>query len=393
MKLGYTFWSDYHYTHFPEILPQLKEIGVSTVAIVPQYLLDRDDRARLVEIYLPVRDTISAIREYEFELMIKPHFVPRDASGKMPSNWQGWVGTVKMSSWSLLMGRIKLELESLAKDYQPQYLCIGSDLIGTHRNQLEWQEIIDCVTPFNTSLVYANTFWQPLLRRFRWSLFWSVLFGSYNRVLNLALPAKRFVVPDEQRTDVGRSIYRSGFRFSLDAVGLNLYWPPEDQKYEDLESVWFDYNENGLQTNYVEAVEHWQGDNPLWVTECDLVGPHRSDIQYYREWWENCISIWGNRCELMMCHEQGDPQWIEMVKSSRLITQQIGDWEKERRESESDMLSGLIPNFQSNYKLASRSSERDQIDSNVTLDDPEYAGFQSAMARIEKEENRAEGSY
>ena len=50
-------------------------------------------------------------------------------------------------------------------------------------------------------------------------------------------------------------------------------------------------------------------------------------------------------------------------------------------------------NFQSNYKLASRSSERDQIDSNVTLDDPEYAGFQSAMARIEKEENRAEGSY
>ena len=189
MKLGYTFWSDYHYTHFPEILPQLKEIGVSTVAIVPQYLLDRDDRARLVEIYLPVRDTISAIREYEFELMIKPHFVPRDASGKMPSNWQGWVGTVKMSSWSLLMGRIKLELESLAKDYQPQYLCIGSDLIGTHRTQMEWQEIIDCVTPFNTSLVYANTFWQPLLRRFRWSLFWSVLFGSYNRVLNLALPA------------------------------------------------------------------------------------------------------------------------------------------------------------------------------------------------------------
>ena len=61
MKLGYTIWSDYHYTHFLEILPKLKEIGVTTIAIVPQYLLDRDDRARLVEIYLPIRDTISAI--------------------------------------------------------------------------------------------------------------------------------------------------------------------------------------------------------------------------------------------------------------------------------------------------------------------------------------------
>ena len=62
------------------------------------------------------------------------------------------------------MGRIRLELESLAKDYQPEYLCLGRDLIGTHRNRIQWQDIITSLTTFNTSLVYGNTFWQPLLQ-------------------------------------------------------------------------------------------------------------------------------------------------------------------------------------------------------------------------------------
>tara|TARA_B100000519_G_C14242200_1_gene437866 strand:- start:1088 stop:2263 length:1176 start_codon:yes stop_codon:yes gene_type:complete len=390
MKLGYTIWSDYHYTHFLEILPKLKEIGVTTIAIVPQYLLDRDDRARLVEIYLPIRDTISAIRDTGFELMVKPHFVPRDSSGKMPSNWQGWVGTVKMNSWELLMGRIRLELESLAKDYQPEYLCLGSDLIGTHRNRIQWQDIITSLTTFNTSLVYGNTFWQPLLQRFRWRLFWSVLFGSYNRVLNLALPTRRFIVPDDQQTDVGRSIYRSGFRFSLDAVGLNLYWPPEDNKYDDIEEIWFNYQQNGLEINYVEATENWKGDNPLWITECDLVGPHRSDMQYYQKWWETCISVWGGRCELIMCHEQGPPQWIEMARSSSFIIQEVKNWRQEKKKSESEMVSGLVPNWQQNYELASRSTNHDRVNTNnISLEEQSgTADFQAAIARIDQEENR-----
>ena len=195
--------------------------------------------------------------------------------------------------------------------------------------------------------------------------------------------------PNEQQVDVGRSIYRSGFRFSLDAIGLNLYWPPEDKKYDKLESIWFNYQESGSQVNYVEAVERWQGDNPLWITECDLVGPHRSDVEYYQKWWETCISVWGNRCELMMCHEQGPPQWIEMVRSSPSIVKQVENWKNEEIENESEMISGLMPNWQQNYELKSRSTKQDQMNSNnISLEEAGVADFQAAIARIDQEENR-----
>ena len=146
MKLGYTLWNDYHFTNYPEILANLREIGVEIIVIVPQYLLDRDDRARLVGVYLPIKNLVNEVKQSGFELMIKPHFIPRESKGKQPPNWQGWVGTVDMNSWGLLMGRIKLELESLTRDYRPRYFCIGSDLIGTHAQREEWAKIIDAMT-------------------------------------------------------------------------------------------------------------------------------------------------------------------------------------------------------------------------------------------------------
>ena len=214
MKLGYTISNDYHFTHYSEILDQLREIGVEVIAIVPQYLLDRDDRARFVALYLPIRSAVEAARMRGFEVMLKPHFIPRDSQGKLPVDWPGWIGSGDMNSWPLLMGRIKLEVESLARDYRPDYLCIGSDLTGTHMHRQEWKEIIDAVTPYESSFVYSSSFWEPLLRRFRWPLFWAVLLGRYHRVLDLTLPSKRFVLPSDQRNQVGQSIYRSGFRLT-----------------------------------------------------------------------------------------------------------------------------------------------------------------------------------
>merc|ERR1712093_478451 len=112
-----------------------------------------------------------------------------------------------------------------------------------------------------------------------------------------------------------------------------------------IEEIWFNYQQNGLEINYVEATENWKGDNPLWITECDLVGPHRSDMQYYQKWWETCISVWGGRCELIMCHEQGPPQWIEMARSSSFIIQEVKSW-------------------QQNYELASRSTNHNRVNTN-----------------------------
>lgn len=319
MKLGYTIWNDYHFAYHLEILDQLRDIGVEVIVIAPQYLLDRDDRARLGAVYHPIRSVVEAARMRSFEIMLKPHFTPRDSRGKLPADWQGWVGTVDMNSWPLLMGRIKLEVESLARDYRPQYLCIGSDLAGTHNHRTEWQETIDTVTLSSASLVYGSSSWEPLLKRFRWALFWSILFGRYQRILDLTLPSKRFVIPGDQGNRVGQSIYRSGFRFDLDAVGLNLYWPPEDPKHEDLRTAWFDYALNGFEINYVEAVEQWHRTNPLWITECDLIGPHRADLEYYRQWWETCLEVWENRCEMLICREDGEPQWIKLMQERKQV--------------------------------------------------------------------------
>lgn len=356
MKLGYTLWNDYHFTNYPEILANLREIGVEIIVIVPQYLLDRDDRARLVGVYLPIKNLVNEVKQSGFELMIKPHFIPRESNGKQPPNWQGWVGTVDMNSWGLLMGRIKLELESLTRDYRPRYFCIGSDLVGTHAQREEWAKIIDAMTGFEVSLVYASNFSQPLIKRFRWALFWSSLLGRHNRTLDLVFQSERFEIPDVQRAQVARSIYRSGFRFPLDAVGLNLYWPPEDKKYEDLSEKWFQYERSGFEINYVESVEMWRGTNPLWITECDLIGQHRSDLDYYQKWWETCLDVWGNMCEVLICKEDETPQWIETARQSALIKSKIAEWRQKK-----DQIEDLPPSLTA-YRSHRTNQEQENLD-------------------------------
>ena len=91
-----------------------------------------------------------------------------------------------------------------------------------------------------------------------------------------------------------------------------------------------------------------------------------------------------------MCHEQGPPQWIEMARSSPLIIQEIKNWQQEKKKSESEMVSGLVPNWQQNYELSSRSTKRDRVNTNnISLEEQGTADFQAAIARIDQEENRA----
>ena len=64
--------------------------------------------------------------------------------------------------------------------------------------------------------------------------------------------------------------------------------------------------------------------------------------------------------------------------------------QQEKKKSESEMVSGLVPNWQQNYELASRSTNHDRVNTNnISLEEqPGTADFQAAIARIDQEENR-----
>ena len=112
------------------------------------------------------------------------------------------------------------------------------------------------------------------------------------------------------------------------------------ESYEDLLEKWVQYERSGFEINYVESVEMWRGTQPLWITECDLIGPHRSDLDYYQKWWETCLDIWGDKCEVLICKEDETQQWIETARQSAFIKSKIAEW-SQKKDGVDDLPSSL----------------------------------------------------
>lgn len=333
MKFAYTIWNDAHFKNIDDLLEMTKP-SVDYYIVTTMPLLKADNDPTIIDsgIRIDLLQTVEKCKATGKAVGLQIIPTPNNSRGKQPSWWQGWVNYDNEASWANFFTNFRNLIDLYLGILPPlNFSLLGAELTSTLKRTGQWQGLFDYVKGITQRPIgYSHHFSLPLKHYYNTPLSLSVLFGYffyrqniYGKILERLL-IDPFIVPLDQRNEVGKNIYHAPMinPADMDIIKLNDYfWHVMDRYYppSELSSRWEKVKASGITIEFMPAVRSWlkkycQG-KQIWIENNLNLGYTQSSDEYYKTWWQIFLEKHKEIANVIVVWDNGDyKRWVEAIR-------------------------------------------------------------------------------